>query len=180
MLCTGSVQEVMDLAAIAHLASLKTRVPFVHFFDGFRTSHEIQKIEQLDQEDLLPLLDQKALQAFRDRALSPEHPVVRGTAQNPDIYFQAREASNPFYDVIPAVVEEYMDEIAKITGRKYGLFDYYGAEDADRVIITMKYVFFVNNFVITRKPFGYAGDFPEFFQFLFYPGQFVPADTAVA
>jgi len=137
MLCTGSVQEVMDLAAIAHLASLKTRVPFVHFFDGFRTSHEIQKIEQLDQEDLLPLLDQKALQAFRDRALSPEHPVVRGTAQNPDIYFQAREASNPFYDVIPAVVEEYMDEIAKITGRKYGLFDYYGAEDADRVIITM-------------------------------------------
>jgi pyruvate-ferredoxin/flavodoxin oxidoreductase len=137
MLATGSVQEVMDLAAIAHLAAIKTRVPFVHFFDGFRTSHEIQKIEQLDQEDLLPLLDQKALKEFRDRSLNPENPVVRGTAQNPDIYFQSREACNPFYDVIPAVVEEYMNEITKITGRKYGLFDYYGAPDADRVVIAM-------------------------------------------
>ena len=137
MLATGSVQEVMDLAAIAHLAAIKTRVPFVHFFDGFRTSHEIQKIEQLDQEELEPLLDREALKGFRDRALSTEHPVARGTAQNPDIYFQAREACNPFYDAIPQVVEDYMDEITKITGRKYGLFNYYGAEDADRVVIAM-------------------------------------------
>ena len=137
MLATGSVQEVMDLAAIAHLAAIKTRVPFVHFFDGFRTSHEIQKIEQLDQEDLEPLLDREALKGFRDRALSTEHPVARGTAQNPDIYFQAREACNPFYDAIPQVVEDYMDEITKITGRKYGLFNYYGSEDADRVVIAM-------------------------------------------
>jgi pyruvate-ferredoxin/flavodoxin oxidoreductase len=137
MLATGSVQEVMDLAAVAHLASIKTRVPFVHFFDGFRTSHEIQKIEQLDQEDLAPLVDQEALKAFRERALNNENPVVRGTAQNPDIYFQAREASNPFYDAIPEVVENYMNEMTKLTGRKYGLFDYYGAEDAERVIIAM-------------------------------------------
>ena len=137
MLATGSVQEVMDLAAVAHLASIKTRVPFVHFFDGFRTSHEIQKIEQLDAEDLAPLVDQEALKGFRERALNNENPVVRGTAQNPDIYFQAREASNPFYDAIPEVVEEYMNEMTKLTGRKYGLFDYYGAEDADRVIIAM-------------------------------------------
>jgi len=137
MLATGSVQEVMDLAAVAHLASIKTRVPFVHFFDGFRTSHEIQKIEQLDQEDLAPLVDQEALKGFRERALNNENPVVRGTAQNPDIYFQAREACNPFYDAIPEVVEEYMNEMTKLTGRKYGLFDYYGAEDADRVIIAM-------------------------------------------
>jgi pyruvate-ferredoxin/flavodoxin oxidoreductase len=137
MFATGSVQEVMDLAAIAHLAAIKTRVPFVHFFDGFRTSHEIQKIEQIDQEDLIPLLDQEALKGFRDRALSPEHPVARGTAQNGDVYFQAREACNPFYDAIPGVVEEYLDKLAVITGRKYGLFDYYGAEDADRVIVAM-------------------------------------------
>jgi pyruvate-ferredoxin/flavodoxin oxidoreductase len=137
MLATGSVQEVMDLAAVAHLASIKTRVPFVHFFDGFRTSHEIQKIEQLDQEDLAPLVDQEALKAFRGRALNNENPVVRGTAQNPDIYFQAREACNPFYDAIPEVVENYMNEMTKLTGRKYGLFDYYGAEDAERVIIAM-------------------------------------------
>jgi len=137
MLATGSVQEVMDLAAVAHLAAIKTRVPFVHFFDGFRTSHEIQKIEQLDQDQLVPLLDKEALKGFRDRALSTEHPVVRGTAQNPDIYFQAREACNPFYDAIPEVVENYMDEITKLTGRKYGLFNYYGSEDADRVVIAM-------------------------------------------
>jgi len=137
MMATGSVQEVMDLAAVAHLASIKTRVPFVHFFDGFRTSHEVQKIEQLDKEDLAPLIDQEALLAFRKRALNPENPVVRGTAQNPDIYFQAREACNPFYDAVPAVVEEYMNELAKITGRKYGLFDYYGAPDAEHVVVAM-------------------------------------------
>ena len=117
MFATGSVQEVMDMAAVAHLASIKTRVPFVHFFDGFRTSHEIQKIEQLDAEDLIPLLDQKALLEFRNRALSPEHPVARGTAQNPDVYFQAREASNPFYDAIPDVVEDYLNKLGEITGR---------------------------------------------------------------
>ncbi|MEI8272863.1 MAG: pyruvate:ferredoxin (flavodoxin) oxidoreductase, partial [Paludibacter sp.] len=137
MFATGSVQEVMDMAAIAHLASIKTRVPFVHFFDGFRTSHEIQKIEQIDQEDLIPLLDQEALKGFRDRALSPEHPVVRGTAQNGDIYFQAREACNPFYDAIPEVVEDYLNKLAVITGRQYGLFDYYGDADADRVVVAM-------------------------------------------
>jgi pyruvate-ferredoxin/flavodoxin oxidoreductase len=137
MFATGSVQEVMDLAALAHLASIKTRVPFMHIFDGFRTSHEVQKIEQLDSEDLVPLLDRKALAAFRKRALNPGNPVVRGTAQNPDIYFQAREACNPFYDAVPAVVEEYMNELSKITGRKYGLFDYYGAPDADRVVVAM-------------------------------------------
>ena len=137
MFATGSVQEVMDMAAVAHLAAIKTRVPFVHFFDGFRTSHEIQKIEQLDQEDLIPLIDQDALKAFRNRALSPEHPVARGTAQNPDIYFQAREASNPFYDAIPDVVEDYLNKLGAITGRPHGLFDYYGAPDADRVVISM-------------------------------------------
>jgi len=137
MFATGSVQEVMDMAAVAHLAAIKTRVPFVHFFDGFRTSHEIQKIEQLDQEDLIPLIDQEALKGFRDRALNPEHPVARGTAQNGDVYFQAREACNPFYDAIPAVVEDYLNKLAAVTGRQYGLFDYYGAPDAERVIIAM-------------------------------------------
>lgn len=137
MFATGSVQEVMDLAAIAHLASIKTRVPFVHFFDGFRTSHEIQKIEEIDGEAVTGLLDKEALQEFRNRALSPEHPVVRGTAQNPDIYFQAREACNPFYDAIPGVVEDYLGKLSEITGRKYGLFDYYGAPDADRIVIAM-------------------------------------------
>jgi len=137
MFATGSVQEVMDMAAIAHLASIKTRVPFVHFFDGFRTSHEIQKIEEIDMEAVVGLLDQDALKAFRDRALSPENPVARGTAQNPDIYFQAREACNPFYDAIPAVVEEYLEKLGEITGRKHGLFDYYGAPDADRVVIAI-------------------------------------------
>ncbi len=137
MLATGSVQEVMDLAAVAHLSTIKSRVPFVHFFDGFRTSHEIQKIEQLDQEELAGLIDQDALKAFRERALNPEKPVLRGTAQNPDIYFQAREASNPFYDNVVGVVEDYINEMNKLTGRKYGLFDYYGAPDADRVVIAM-------------------------------------------
>ena len=137
MLATGSVQEVMDLAGIAHLASIKTRVPFLHFFDGFRTSHEIQKIEVMEQDTLVSLLDKEALKRFRDNALSPEHPVTRGTAQNPDIYFQSREAANPFYNAIPDVVAEYMDQISKITGRKYRPFDYYGAEDAEHLIIDM-------------------------------------------
>ena len=137
MLCEGSVQEVMDLAGVAHLATLKSRVPFINFFDGFRTSHEIQKIEKLEQEDLAPLIDQKALAEFRARALNPIKPVARGMAENPDHFFQHRESSNSFYEAFPAIVEEYMNEISKITGRKYSLFDYYGAEDADRVIIAM-------------------------------------------
>ena len=137
MLCEGSVQEVMDLAGVAHLATLKSRVPFVNFFDGFRTSHEIQKIEKLENDDLAPLIDQQALAEFRARALNPEHPVARGMAENPDHFFQHRESSNAFYDAVPAIVEEYMNEIGKITGRPHGLFDYYGAPDAERVIIAM-------------------------------------------
>ena len=137
MLAEGSVQEVMDLAGVAHLATIKSRVPFVNFFDGFRTSHEIQKIEALENEDLAPLIDQKALAEFRARALNPERPVARGMAENPDHFFQHRESSNTYYEAVPAIVEEYMNEISKITGRKYGLFDYYGAEDAERVIIAM-------------------------------------------
>lgn len=137
MLATGSVQEVMDLAGVAHLATLKSRIPFMHFFDGFRTSHEIQKIEVLSNEDLAQFIDMDSLNAFRNRALNPENPVARGTAQNPDIYFQSREASNSFYDAVPAIVEEYMEKLSTVTGRKYGLFDYYGAPDADRVIVAM-------------------------------------------
>ena len=137
MLAEGSVQEVMDLAGVAHLSTIKSRVPFINFFDGFRTSHEIQKIELLENEDLAGLIDQDALKAFRNRALTPERPVARGMAENPDVFFQHREASNSYYNAVPAIVEEYMNEISKITGRKYGLFDYYGAEDAERVIIAM-------------------------------------------
>ncbi len=137
MLAEASVQEVMDLSAIAHLVAIKSRVPFVNFFDGFRTSHEIQKIEVLDYEDLDKLLDKKALEEFRHRALNPDHPVIRGTSQNPDIYFQGQEAVNPYYDAVPELVEETMAEINKLTGRDYHLFNYYGAPDADRVIIAM-------------------------------------------
>ncbi len=137
MLAEGSVQEVMDLAGVAHLATIKSRVPFVNFFDGFRTSHEIQKIEALENEDLAPLLDREALADFRNRALNPENPVCRGMAENPDVFFQHREACNPYYEAVPEIVENYIKEINKITGRNYGLFDYYGAEDADRVIIAM-------------------------------------------
>ena len=137
MLCEGSVQEVMDLAGVAHLATIKSRVPFMNFFDGFRTSHEIQKIEMLDNDDLAPLIDQEALSEFRSRAMNPEKPVARGMAENPDHFFQHRESSNSYYDAVPAIVEEYMDKISELTGRKYGLFNYYGSEDAERVIIAM-------------------------------------------
>ncbi|MDR0536737.1 MAG: pyruvate:ferredoxin (flavodoxin) oxidoreductase [Tannerellaceae bacterium] len=137
MLAEGSVQEVMDLAAVAHLSTLKSRVPFVNFFDGFRTSHEVQKIEILEDTDLAHLIDQKALASFRARALNPENPVARGMAENPDVYFQHRESSNTYYDAVPGIVEEYMKELSAITGRKYSLFDYYGAEDADRIIVAM-------------------------------------------
>ena len=137
MLASGSVQEVMDLAGIAHLIAIKSRVPFMHFFDGFRTSHEIQKIELIDEEALIKLLDTKALAEFRKRALNPENPVTRGTAQNSDIYFQTREASNRFYDAIPDLVAEAMESISKITGREYKPFTYYGDPDAENVVIAM-------------------------------------------
>ena len=137
MLAEGSVQEVMDLAGVAHLSTIKSSVPFVNFFDGFRTSHEIQKIEQLDAEDLEPLLDRKALADFRNRALTPDAPVARGMAENGDVFFQHREACNRHYQAVPDIVENYMTEISKITGREYHLFNYYGAADAERVIIAM-------------------------------------------
>ncbi len=137
MLATSSVQEVMDLAGLAHILAIKSRVPFIHFFDGFRTSHEIQKVELIDEEALKGLLDWKALAEFRQRALNPVHPVTRGTAQNPDIYFQTREAANRFYDAIPDMAAEAMVEISKITGREYKPFVYYGAADAEHIIIAM-------------------------------------------
>ena len=137
MLATGSVQEVLDLAPVAHLAAIKGRVPFIHFFDGFRTSHEIQKVEALEYEDFEALIDQESLQAFRERALSPNHPVTRGTAQNPDIYFQTREASNKFYHDLVPIVEDYINKMNTLTGRHYGLFNYYGADNAENIIIAM-------------------------------------------
>lgn len=137
LLCSNSVQDAMDLGAVAHLCSIKGRVPFVHFFDGFRTSHEIQKIELLDYADLKEICDLDAVQRFRDNALNPEHPVIRGTAQNPDIFFQAREASNTYYDELPAIVSGYMDKISKLTGRDYKPFNYVGAPDAENIIIAM-------------------------------------------
>ncbi|HJH77515.1 MAG TPA: pyruvate:ferredoxin (flavodoxin) oxidoreductase [Prevotellaceae bacterium] len=137
MFCEGSVQEVMDLTAVAHLASLKTCVPFLNFFDGFRTSHEYHKIELLEQEDIAPLLDMEDVKRFRDRALTPERPVTRGTAENPETFFTHRESCNSYYDKVPEVVEHYLSEISKITGREYHLFSYYGADDADRIIILM-------------------------------------------
>lgn len=137
MLASTNVQETLDLAGVAHLSAIRGRVPFLHFFDGFRTSHEIQKIEIIDDKEYARLIDKDAVREFRKHALNPERPVLRGTAQNPDIFFQAKEASNPFYDRLPAIVEDYMNEINKITGRNYGLFNYYGAPDAERVIIAM-------------------------------------------
>jgi len=137
MLATSSAQEIMDIAGVAHLTAIKSRIPFIHFFDGFRTSHELSKVEAMDQSALAKLVDYDALQRFRDNALNPEHPVTRGTAQNPDIYFQSREASSKFYDVIPDMVEDYMQEIKKITGREYHPFTYYGAEDAENIVVAM-------------------------------------------
>ena len=137
LLAESSVQEVMDLAPVAHLSALKGRVPFLNFFDGFRTSHEIQKIEAWDMEDLRPLVDQKALKAFRENALNPEHNVTRGTAQNSDVYFQTRELQNKYYDALPDIVAEYMAEISKLTGRNYAPFTYYGAKDAENIIVAM-------------------------------------------
>jgi pyruvate-ferredoxin/flavodoxin oxidoreductase len=137
MLATGSVQQIMDLAGIAHLVAIKSRVPFLHFFDGFRTSHEVQKVEYPGMEQLSSMLDYTALQAFRDKALNPEHPVTRGTAQNPDIYFQSREAANGFYEGLPDLVEDYMQQVTKMTGREYHPFTYYGATDAENIIVAM-------------------------------------------
>ena len=137
MLCEGSVQEVMDLSGVAHLSTIKSRVPFMNFFDGFRTSHEIQKIEVVEQDDLAPLVDRKALAEFRARALNPDAPVARGMAENSDVFFQHREACNPYYEAVPEIVEAYMAEITKITGREYHLFNYYGDPEAERVIIAM-------------------------------------------
>lgn len=137
MLASSNVQEAMDLAAVSHLSTIKSRVPFLHFFDGFRTSHEIQKVELIDYEDLKKLVDYNAIKEFRDRALNPEHPVLRGTAQNPDIYFQGREASNKFFDAVPDIVYDYMKEIKNITGREYHPFDYYGHKEAEYIIVAM-------------------------------------------
>jgi len=137
MLASSNVQEVMDMAFIAHLSAIKSRLPFIHFFDGFRTSHEYQKIDAVDYDEIAKIVDYEAIREFRERALNPGHPVVRGTAQNPDIYFQGREAANKFYDSVPGIVEYYMNEYRKITGRSYGLFDYYGAPDAEYVIVAM-------------------------------------------
>ena len=137
LLASGSIQEIMDLAGVAHLCAIKSRIPFLHFFDGFRSSHEVQKIEAFRNEDMANLIDYKALQEFRDRALNPEHPVTRGTAQNPDIFFQAKEAINRFYEPIPDIVDTYMKEITKLTGREYHPFLYYGAPDAENIVIAM-------------------------------------------
>ncbi len=137
MLATSSAQEIMDIAGIAHLTAIKSRIPFIHFFDGFRTSHELMKVEAMNQDEMAKLVDYEALQKFRDNALNPEHPVTRGTAQNPDIYFQSREAASKFYDVIPDMVEDYMQEVYKITGREYHPFTYYGAEDAENIIVAI-------------------------------------------
>ena len=137
MFCSGSVQEVMDLTAVPHLATLKTRVPFINFFDGFRTSHEYQKVEEMTAEDLLPLVDEADIKAFRDRALTPERPTTRGMAENPETFFAHREASNSYYDGVPEIVEGYLAKVSEITGREYHLFNYYGAPDAEHIIILM-------------------------------------------
>ena len=151
MLATSSVQEIMDLAPVAHLAAIEGRVPFVHFFDGFRTSHEIQKVEAADMEKLRKLVNYKALKEYRDRALNPEHPVTRGTAQNPDIYFQTRELQNKYYDALPDIVAKYMKKLSQITGREYAPFVYYGAKDATDVIIAMGSVNDVIKTVIDKE-----------------------------
>ena len=137
LLASASVQEVMDLALVAHLASIRTSLPFVHFFDGFRTSMEIQKIELIDYDDMARLVDWEAIDEFRSRAMNPEYPQLRGTAQNPDIFFQNREASNPFYDRITDIVQEEMEKVGDLVGRQYNLFDYVGDPEADRVIVSM-------------------------------------------
>ncbi len=137
MFCSSSVQEAQDFALIAHAATLESRVPTLHFYDGFRISHEVNKIQLLTEDDARAMIDMDLVAAFRRRAMSPERPVLRGTAQNPDVFFQAREACNPFYQACPAIMQKYMDKFAALTGRQYHLFDYFGAADAERVIVIM-------------------------------------------
>jgi pyruvate-ferredoxin/flavodoxin oxidoreductase len=137
LLASSSVQQALDLGAVAHLSAIKSRLPVLHFFDGFRTSHEVQKIEILEYDELAELVDFDAIKAFRNHALSPNHPVLRGTTQNPDTFFQLRESINKFHDAVPGIVQSYMDEINKLTGRVYKLFNYYGADDAENIIIAM-------------------------------------------
>ncbi|HEX7561042.1 MAG TPA: hypothetical protein VF347_02525, partial [Candidatus Humimicrobiaceae bacterium] len=137
MLASGSVQEIMDLAGVAHLSAIKSSIPFVHFFDGFRTSSEIQKISVIDYEDFKKFVDNDAIKRFRDKSLNPDHPIIRGTAQNPDIFFQAKESQNRFYEAVPQIVADYMKKISDLTGRQYSLFDYYGAPDAENIIVAM-------------------------------------------
>ena len=137
MLASNSVQEVMDLALVAHLSTLKARVPFLHFFDGFRTSHEVSKIDVIDYDEILPLVDMDDIKAFKSRALNPEHPVQMGTAQNGDIYFQNREAANKYYEAVPGIVKTMMEKVSKLTGRKYEIYQYYGAPDAEEIIVMM-------------------------------------------
>jgi pyruvate-ferredoxin/flavodoxin oxidoreductase len=137
MLASSSVQEAQDLAVVAHLATFQTRVPFLHFFDGFRTSHEMNRVDMLEEEDLRALVDDAGVLAHRERGLSPQHPVLRGSAQNPDVFFQSREAANPFYDAVPAAVQDAMDLLAERTGRAHHLVEYAGHPEADRVIVIM-------------------------------------------
>lgn len=137
MLSSNSVQEVMDLALVAHLSTLKSSVPFLHFFDGFRTSHEVSKIDGIEYDEILPLVDMEDIRRFKARALNPEHPVQMGTAQNGDIYFQNREAANKYYEAVPGIVKEMMKKVTKLTGRKYELYQYYGAPDAEEIIVMM-------------------------------------------
>ena len=137
MTAASSIQETMDLALVAHLATLKSQVPFLSFFDGFRTSHEIQKVEEIDYEEMRSLVEVEYIERFRERAQRPEKPMLKVAAQNEDVYFQGRETVNKYYDATPAIVQEYMDKVAKLTGRQYHLFDYVGAADADRIVIAM-------------------------------------------
>ena len=137
MLCSGSVQEIMDIAGVAHLSAIKSRIPFLHWFDGFRTSHEVQKVEAIEYDEFAKLIDYDAVKAFRNNAINPDDPKIRSTVENPDIYFQVREANNMDYEALPGIVEDYLGEISKIVGREYHLFNYYGAPDADRIIIAM-------------------------------------------
>jgi pyruvate-ferredoxin/flavodoxin oxidoreductase len=137
MIASNSVQEVMDFALIAHASTLRSRVPFLHFFDGFRTSHELQNVEEISHDDMRKMIDNDLVMAHRTRGLNPEHPRIRGTAQNPDTYFQGREGVNKYYLKVPGIVQEEMDKLFKITGRQYHVFDYHGAKDADKVIVIM-------------------------------------------
>ena len=137
LFATGSVQEIIDLGAVAHLAAIKSRIPFVHFFDGFRTSSEVQKVEIIDYKDYAKMLDMDALNAFRNRSMNPERPYTKGTAQNPDIFFQAKESANQFYTKVPDIVADYMSQLSKLTGRDYKPFVYYGPKDAENIIIAM-------------------------------------------